>query len=124
MVLPNQEHSEQVQPSRLKASRAHADAAEPDRRIRAAIVGAGYVSNHHLRALRDLPFIKIVHPCQTNGVFVSLPPALMEGLRAQGWQFHDTPDSCRLMCSWDTTEEDVDALAKDVKTLVKNMSNI
>jgi len=75
-------------------------------------------------ALRDLPPVKIVHPCETNGVFVSMPPALMEGLRARGWQFHDTPDSCRLMCSWDTLEEDVDALAKDVKILVKNLSNI
>jgi threonine aldolase len=75
-------------------------------------------------ALRDLPPVQIVHPCQTNGVFVSMPPALMQGLRQRGWEFHDTPDSCRLMCSWDTTEEDVDALANDAKSLVKSMSNI
>jgi predicted dehydrogenase/nucleoside-diphosphate-sugar epimerase len=28
--------------------------------IRAGVVGAGYVSNHHLRALKDLPFVEIV----------------------------------------------------------------
>ncbi len=75
-------------------------------------------------ALRRLPPVKIVHPCQTNGVFVAMPPALMQGLRQRGWEFHDTPDSCRLMCSWDTTEEDVDALANDVKNLVNHPSNI
>ncbi|MGA2115963.1 MAG: NAD-dependent epimerase/dehydratase family protein [Bryobacteraceae bacterium] len=60
MVPPNQEHSEQVQPSRLEPSRAQTRAARPNRRIRAAIVGAGYVANHHLRALRGLPFVDIV----------------------------------------------------------------
>ncbi|MGA2148465.1 MAG: NAD-dependent epimerase/dehydratase family protein [Bryobacteraceae bacterium] len=60
MVPPNQVHSEQVQPSRLEPDRARADADQPSRRIRAAAVGAGYVANHHLRALRDLPFVDIV----------------------------------------------------------------
>lgn len=31
--------------------------------IRVGVVGAGYVSTHHLRALRDLPFVKIVGIC-------------------------------------------------------------
>ncbi len=30
-----------------------------EKRIRAGVVGAGYVANHHLRALRDLPFLEI-----------------------------------------------------------------
>ena len=59
MVPPNQEHSEQVQPSRLEPSRAQTRAARPNRRIRAAIVGAGYVANHHLRAVRGLPFVDL-----------------------------------------------------------------
>src|SRR5580658_10035157 len=29
-------------------------------KIRAGIVGAGYVANHHARALRDLPFVELV----------------------------------------------------------------
>jgi len=75
-------------------------------------------------ALRGLPPVKIVHPCQSNGVFVAMPAALRQGLRQRGWEFHDTPDSCRLMCSWDTTEEDVDALANDVKNLINQPSSI
>jgi len=31
--------------------------------IRVAVVGAGYVSTHHLRAMRDLPFVKLVGIC-------------------------------------------------------------
>jgi threonine aldolase len=31
-----------------------------------------------------------------------------------------TPDNIRLMCSWDTTPEDVDAIAADVKELATN----
>jgi 2-alkyl-3-oxoalkanoate reductase len=34
--------------------------------LRAGVVGAGYVANHHLRALRDLPFVEIVGICDTD----------------------------------------------------------
>lgn len=35
-------------------------------KYRAGIVGAGYVANHHLRALRDLPLVEIVGICDTD----------------------------------------------------------
>jgi threonine aldolase len=72
-------------------------------------------------ALRGLPQIKISYPCQTNGVFAKMPPAVIKGMHDRGWKFytHVSPDDCRLMCSWDTTEEDVDAFAADVKGLVE-----
>ena len=38
------------------------------------------------------------------------------GLRARGWAFYDDvgPDgAARLMCSWDTTTDDIDALLRD-----------
>jgi predicted dehydrogenase/nucleoside-diphosphate-sugar epimerase len=34
--------------------------------FRVGLVGAGYVSNHHLRALRDLPFVKVVAICDCD----------------------------------------------------------
>ena len=48
-----------------------------------------------------------------------MPPALIKELKER-WKFtpHVRADNCRLMCSWDTTEEDVDAFAADVKKLV------
>lgn len=34
--------------------------------FRVALVGAGYVSHHHLRALRDLPFVEVVGLCDAD----------------------------------------------------------
>lgn len=70
-------------------------------------------------ALRGLPRIKIAFPVDTNGVFVFMTPQLIKELKER-WRFtpHVRADNCRLMCSWDTTEEDVDAFAADVKRLV------
>ncbi len=71
-------------------------------------------------ALRGLPQIKIAFSVDTNGVFVLMPPKLIKELKER-WKFtpHVRADNCRLMCSWDTTEQDVDAFAADVKKLVE-----
>jgi threonine aldolase len=71
-------------------------------------------------ALHGLPRIKMAYPADTNGVFVFMPPDLIKALKERGWRFsaHVTPDNIRLMCSWDTTPEDVDAIAADIKELV------
>lgn len=39
---------------------------------------------------------------------------------AKGWMFYNFigQGGCRLMCSWDTTESDVDSLLADLKTLL------
>ena len=68
-------------------------------------------------ALRGVAGLKLVFPCQTNGVFIRMPARLMKELYGRGWKFHTHggPEDCRLMCSWDTMEEDVDAFAADVK---------
>ena len=68
------------------------------------------------RGLRALPGVRIAHPRQANAVFASLPSALTEALRAKGWLFYtdvDPQGAARLMCSWDTTSEDVAAFLGD-----------
>ncbi len=69
-----------------------------------------------LRPLRD---VKIVFPRQTNTVFARLPEAAIAGLRERGWQFytHVSLGDCRLMCSWDTSEDDVQNFLSDLKNL-------
>ncbi len=61
-------------------------------------------------ALARIPGVSLRHPPEGNGVFVDLPPAIIAGLRAAGWHFYvfEGDTGCRLMCSWDTTSEDVD----------------
>jgi threonine aldolase len=71
-------------------------------------------------ALRPFPEVKIAFPVRTNAVFAKFPPAIIEGLHQRGWKFYTgvvTPDESRLMCSWDTTPEDVDAFAADLRAL-------
>jgi len=67
-------------------------------------------------AIRPLPRVELAYPVQTNTVFARLPEAVNEGMYRRGWKYytHVGPDSARLMCSWDTTPEDVDAFAADL----------
>ena len=68
--------------------------------------------------LRGIPGVGISHPVQSNAVFAKFPPPAERQLRARGWCFYTgviTPDESRLMCSWDTTTADVDALVADLR---------
>ncbi len=72
--------------------------------------------------LRALPGVEVLYRRQANAVFAALPTALAAGLRARGWAFYEDvgPDgAARLMCSWDTTTEDIDALLHDAAELAK-----
>jgi threonine aldolase len=70
-------------------------------------------------ALRGVPGVKLLQPREANSVFADLPPAMRQGLRERGWRFYDfiAWGGARLMCAWDTTEEDVRAFAADVREL-------
>jgi threonine aldolase len=56
-------------------------------------------------------------PREANAVFVELPPKTVSALWERGWLFYTFigDGGCRLMCSWDTTEADVDAFVADLK---------
>ena len=62
---------------------------------------------------------RLLAPVEANGVFVELSPALVQGLEARGWRFYRFvgEHGYRLMCSWATREETVDALLADARTL-------
>ncbi|HEV7804924.1 MAG TPA: low specificity L-threonine aldolase [Solirubrobacteraceae bacterium] len=67
-------------------------------------------------ALLDVPGVRLTQPVQANGVFAVLPPGATEELQ-RGWRFYtwdEATGEVRLMCSWDTTTEEVDAFAADV----------
>ena len=73
------------------------------------------------QALRPLSNIEIPHPVQTNVVFARIPHEAVQGMYRRGWKFYThvgSADEARLMCSWDTTETDVDAFAADLRELV------
>ena len=88
------------------------------RRASHANAMAGYLE----RRLRELPGVPILFPCQSNAVFAELPPRVIEEMRGprRGWRFYTFigEGGCRLMCSWDTTEADVDEFAALVSAAV------
>jgi threonine aldolase len=71
--------------------------------------------------LKNLRGVKILFPRQANAVFAELPEAAIKGLRDLGWRFYTFigRGGCRLMCSWDTTEEDVTGFVADLKSLLR-----
>jgi threonine aldolase len=61
-----------------------------------------------LAALMPFP---LVHPVETNGVFVTMDAERFLALEQAGWSVHRyDDDSVRFMCSWATTPEAVDEL--------------
>jgi threonine aldolase len=66
--------------------------------------------------------VPILFPREANAVFAEFSLAVQEGLRARGWRFYTFigQGGCRLMCSWDTRPEDVDAFVADVRELLKS----
>lgn len=58
----------------------------------------------------------VLYPCEANSVFLNLSPEKVTALIEDGWHFYSFIGGvgCRFMCSWDTSEEDVDQLAKAI----------
>src|SRR5581483_825435 len=67
-------------------------------------------------AVSDVPGVQITRPVQANAVFAILPPGAIPALQRE-YPFYvwDEPaGEVRWMCSWDTTEEDVEGFATAV----------
>jgi len=63
------------------------------------------------------PF-EIVHPVETNAVFVRMDAATLQRVHNAGWDIGPMSDgSVRLMCSWATTQADVEEFAATLRAL-------
>ncbi|HOA72946.1 MAG TPA: low specificity L-threonine aldolase [Phycisphaerae bacterium] len=66
--------------------------------------------------LRNVPGISIMFPRQANSVFVDMPARLAQAVRERGWHFYTfIGGGARFMCSWNSSEADVEALAADIR---------
>lgn len=72
--------------------------------------------------LEKLAGIELAAPVEANGVFVRLPDNVHQYLNHQGWEYYTFfREGCaRFMCSWNTSEEDIAALVKDVAAACKS----
>ena len=67
-------------------------------------------------AVAKLPGTQVTQPVEANGVFAVLPPGVADQVR-QKFSFYDwdhVRGEVRWMCSFDTTDDDVDALVQAV----------
>jgi threonine aldolase len=82
------------------------------RRAAAANACAQYL----YRKLQAIDGLSFMTTPQANSVFVSMPIAWQQSLREMGWLFYNFigAGGVRLMCSWDTTNDDIDALVRDI----------
>jgi threonine aldolase len=72
------------------------------------------------KALDGVPNLTITRPVQTNAVFAMLPAAATEELQAEFpfYVWDDGTGEVRWMCSWDTTEDDVDDFSSAIRALL------
>ncbi len=68
-------------------------------------------------ALAEVPGVRITQRVEANAVFAVLAPGVADRVRAD-WAFYTWDEAIgevRWMCSWDTTEDDVDAFAAAIR---------
>lgn len=72
--------------------------------------------------LKKIPEISLLFPCEANSVFVQMREQVIATLRLKGWQFYTFigAGGARLMCSWDTQTETIDAFIQDLKAATNN----
>ncbi len=63
--------------------------------------------------------IKIQHPVEANAVFAQLPQHWITPLQQHSFFYlwNEKQSLARLMCSWDTTKEDIDSFIRTIKDL-------
>ncbi len=74
---------------------------------------ANTMAAHLGEVLGGIPGVRLTQPVQANAVFAVLPPSVDDKLR-RDWPFYtwdEATGEVRLVCSWDTTPEEVDAFA-------------
>ena len=76
-------------------------------------------------AVSGIGGVELAYPVQANGVFVTLPGEAIGRLRdalpaaLPFYVWDEAAGTIRLMCSWDTTEDDVDGLASAVAAAIR-----
>ncbi len=102
--------------SKMRFLAAQFDALLTDELWRECAAHANAMAARLAAAVADLPGLDITRPVQTNAVFATLPAAATVSLleRFAFYVWDESAGEVRWMCSWDTTEDDVDAFAAAV----------
>jgi len=77
------------------------------------------------KKLQIIPEIKITQPVQTNSIFVIIPEKIIEPLRKKYkfYTWNEQTNELRWMCSFDTTEKEIDDFVETIKQLVEKIKS-
>jgi threonine aldolase len=78
------------------------------------------------RGLEQVTNVQLLYPTEVNAVFAALPVDCHHALADKGWRYYTfiAKGGARFMCSWATTEDDVDALLADIRGSLANEADI
>jgi threonine aldolase len=71
--------------------------------------------------LSQIPGISIKFPREANALFIEMPPRIAEQLKELGWKFYTFigAGGARILCSWETTAAEIEALVADISRLAE-----
>jgi threonine aldolase len=78
-------------------------------------------------AITAIDGVELAYPVEANGVFANLPAPAIERLRESlsaampFYVWDEDAGTVRLMCSWDTTPEDIDLLAEALRAAIRDV---
>jgi threonine aldolase len=104
--------------SKMRFLAAQFDALLENDRWRAGAAHANAMARRLANAVSGVPAVRVTQRVDANAVFAVLPAGATERLQER-WRFYvwdEATGEVRWMCSWDTTPEDVDAFAADVRS--------
>ncbi|MBN2669225.1 MAG: low specificity L-threonine aldolase [Bacteroidales bacterium] len=87
---------------------------------------ANEVAQYLADEIKVFPFIELTQKVESNGLFVKLPKELAEALQEEIF-FYDWDESnnvYRWMCSWDTTKDDVQSMIRLIQQKAKHLQLI
>ena len=72
------------------------------------------------KSVKELPQVKVVYPVQANAVFAQLPRHIWQQLQQHYffYEWDESADIVRWMCSFDTTETDIEAFTITLKHIL------
>lgn len=83
-------------------------------------------ANHMARklhtAVKEIPGVKVTQKVESNAVFAIIPPEIIPQLQEQFFFYvwDEESSEVRWMCSFDTTEEDINTFASLLTELAEN----
>jgi threonine aldolase len=78
---------------------------------------ANAMAQYFATGLAQFPRISLAEAVDGNALFARMPPAWAQAMEKRGWHFYAfiAAGGYRLMCSWDTTQDDIDAFLADLR---------